>query len=112
MNPYWVLAFVVTPAAVVLIAYLGVLHFERRLDKDETRTRRVGRIVIEELSNPYFLLALVVMPVVVIVITRVGVYLHERDLDRDHRRRPNSGVVPKLRCKGTGTCREMVRAFL
>jgi hypothetical protein len=34
MNAYWVLAFVVTPAVVLLIGYLGVLHFERSLSKD------------------------------------------------------------------------------
>lgn len=34
MNAYWVLAFVVSPAIVLLIGYLGVLHFERSLNKN------------------------------------------------------------------------------
>lgn len=34
MNAYWVLAFVITPAVVLAIAYLGVLQFERSLDKN------------------------------------------------------------------------------
>jgi hypothetical protein len=34
MNAYWILAFVVTPATILLIAYLGVLHFERSLEKN------------------------------------------------------------------------------
>ena len=33
-NPYFLLAFVVTPAIVILVGYLGVLQFERSLDKD------------------------------------------------------------------------------
>ncbi len=34
MNMYWVLAFVITPAIVLLIGYLGVLLHERSLDKN------------------------------------------------------------------------------
>ena len=34
MNAYWILAFVVTPAVVLAIGYLGVVHFERSLEKD------------------------------------------------------------------------------
>ena len=34
MNAYWILAFVVTPALILLIAYLGVLHLEHNLNKN------------------------------------------------------------------------------
>ncbi len=34
MNIYWVLAFVITPAIVLLIGYVGVLLHERSLDKN------------------------------------------------------------------------------
>jgi hypothetical protein len=34
MNAYWIFAFVVTPALVLAIAYLGVVHFERSLDRN------------------------------------------------------------------------------
>jgi hypothetical protein len=33
MNEYWFLAFVATPALILLIAYLGVIHFEWTLDR-------------------------------------------------------------------------------
>jgi hypothetical protein len=33
MNTYWVLAFVITPAIVLAIAYVGVLHFERSVHR-------------------------------------------------------------------------------
>lgn len=36
MNAYWILAFVVTPLLVLLVAYLGVLHFEHSLDRRQT----------------------------------------------------------------------------
>jgi hypothetical protein len=34
MNGYWILAFVVTPVVILLIGYLGVLHFERQMDRN------------------------------------------------------------------------------
>jgi hypothetical protein len=38
-NPHYLLAFVITPAAVILIAFVGVWLHERSLDKDRPAPR-------------------------------------------------------------------------